>query len=299
MKLFSKRYFLIFLKGMSMGAADIIPGVSGGTIALISGIYEELITTISNFNFSKFSILKKQNFNFFWKEINGNFILSLFLGIILSIILLSNTILYIIKEFPIQIWSFFFGLIFSSIFYLIKEIKPIKILNVFFVFSGITISYFLTTITPSTENISLIYLFFASIAAIIAMILPGISGAFILILFGVYEVVLKTINDFINMLITLSFQNFDILFSKLFTITLGIFFGLISFSKIIKWMFNHYKKNILSFLIGMMIGSLPEIWPLKKNYISFENIIIYVSIFMMIGFLVLIVLEKFSKKNKR
>ena len=281
-----------------MGFSDLIPGVSGGTIAFITGIYKELIDTLVGLNFSKIKLIRNENFLNFWISINGNFIFSLSLGIISSILIFSKLIAYLLKNFSIEIWSFFFGLILSSIIYFTKKYSLLSKLNLILIILGAMLSYFLTLISPSEQEITLIYLFFSSMVAIIAMILPGISGGFIFILFGVYEHIITVINDFTNKLIRFDFNSFDDTFYKLIVIIMGIITGLKLFSKILKWLIENHEKKTLSILMGIMIGSLPKIWPLKTydsiiNYYNIFNSIFFVAI----GILILTLLERKSKKK--
>jgi putative membrane protein len=254
----------VFLKGMTMGIADVIPGVSGGTIALITGIYEELINSIDHLNLKALSTLKKEGFNSFWNKINGKFLLPLLLGIGTSIVLFSGLIHHLLNEYPIPVWSFFFGLITSSILLLLKQYKPNSIKSILFLLIGLIIAFSITQITPKGGEISLAYLFFCSMIAIIAMILPGISGSFIYILLGAYETVIYTSKNSILALLNFDWENFLLIYSRLAAIGLGIIVGLKAFSKILKWLFNHKKQETLMVLIGFMTGALPKIWPWQK-----------------------------------
>ncbi len=191
-----------------MGIADVIPGVSGGTIALISGIYEELIDSIDNLNFTSLLVLKKQGFSEFWIKINGRFLLPLILGIGSSIVLFSGIIHDLLIEYPIPVWAFFFGLICGSIVLLLKQNKPNSITSITSLITGFVLAYSITQITPSGGEVSLPYLFFCSMIAIIAMILPGISGSFIYILLGAYETVIHTSKNSILALINFEWDNF-------------------------------------------------------------------------------------------
>ncbi len=281
-----------------MGFSDLIPGVSGGTIAFITGIYKELIETLVDFNLSKLKLIRKKDFHGFWVSINGNFIFSLSLGIISSILIFSRLIAYLLKNFSIEIWSFFFGLILSSVIYFIKKYSLLNKLNFILMLLGAIFSYSLTLITPSQKEITLFYLFFSSMVAIIAMILPGISGGFIFILFGVYEYIIKIINDFTNKLIDFNFKSFDDILYKMIMIALGIVTGLKLFSKILKWLIENHEKKTLSILMGIMIGSLPEIWPLKTYDSLINNYNIFYSIFFVsIGVIIVTLLENKIKKN--
>jgi putative membrane protein len=249
---------------MAMGIADVIPGVSGGTIALITGIYEELIFSIDNLSFRSLLILKKNGFSTFWNAINGRFLLPLILGVGTSIVLFSGLIHFLLHEYPIPVWAFFFGLICFSILLLLKQNQPKTLKSVLFLILGFIIAYSITKITPNGGEISLGYLFFCSMIAIIAMILPGISGSFIYILLGAYEVVLNTSKNSILALVYFEWDNFVETYSRLSVIGLGIVVGLKTFSKFLKWLFTHQKQATLMVLIGFMIGALPKIWPWQK-----------------------------------
>lgn len=246
-----KDYILIFFKGIAMGAADTVPGVSGGTIAFITGIYEELITSISNVNFSILSTWKKEGFVAMWKKLNGNFIVTLLSGIAFSIFTLMRATRYMLENYPIIVWAFFFGLVLASIWYVGKQIKIWRPATIIALVLSSIIAYWITTISAvnGTDHSDL-FLFFAGAIAVIAMILPGISGAYILILLGAYEEITHIISDF------------D--FRRIFIVGAGIIVGLLSFSKVLKWLFSKYENLTLAALTGFIIGSLNKIWPWKE-----------------------------------
>lgn len=247
-----KDYIIIGLKGMAMGAADVVPGVSGGTIAFISGIYEELLGSISNVKIGLFKTLKQDGFKAAWTQLNGNFLASLFLGIFISIISLAKAIKYLLENEPILLWSFFFGLVLASIIYIAKQITKWNILSVVVLIIGAFLAYYITTLNPLvSENSSPIFIFIAGAIAICAMILPGISGSFILVLLGAYKPILNALNnkDFKTILIFMA----------------GAIIGLLTFSRVLKWLFKHYKNLTLAALTGFIIGSLNKIWPWKET----------------------------------
>jgi putative membrane protein len=247
-----KDYIVIGLKGMAMGAADVVPGVSGGTIAFISGIYEELLVAISSVNLDLFKTLKKEGFKAAWKQLNGSFLLSLFAGIFISIISLAKAIKYLLENEPILLWSFFFGLVLASIIYIAKQITKWNFIAVIVLVLGAFLAYYITTLNPLvSENSSSLYILLAGAIAICAMILPGISGSFILVLLGAYKPILDALN------------NRD--FKTIFIFIVGAIIGLLSFSKILKWLFAHYKNYTLAVLTGFIIGSLDKIWPWKET----------------------------------
>ncbi len=252
MKRSLKDYIIISLKGMAMGAADVVPGVSGGTIAFISGIYEELLNSISSFNLSLFSVLKNEGFMKVWKMVNGRFLLALFIGICISVLSLAKLIENLLENHPILIWSFFFGLVLASIIYIAKQIKIWNIKCYLYLIFGLIFAYYISTLNPVlTQNSSPWFLFLAGMIAICAMILPGISGSFILVLLGAYKPILNAINtkDFFSIIIFMA----------------GAILGLLTFSRVLKWLFSKYKNYTLALLIGFITGSLNKIWPWKET----------------------------------
>ena len=247
-----KDYLVIGLKGMAMGAADVVPGVSGGTIAFISGIYEELLGSISNVNFDLLKTLKQDGFKAAWKEVNGNFLLSLFIGIFVSIVSLAKAIKYLLENEPVLLWSFFFGLVLASVIYIAKQITKWNSVAILALILGSFLAYYITTLNPLvSENSSILFMFIAGAIAICAMILPGISGAFILVLLGAYKPVLAAVND----------RDYK----TVAAVGFGAIIGLLAFSKVLKWLFTHYKNYTLAVLTGFIIGSLNKIWPWKET----------------------------------
>ena len=234
-----------------MGAADIVPGVSGGTIALITGIYQELITTIKNINLDLFKSFFASGYKKFWIELNGNFLITLLLGIFTSVILLAQVIVFLLENHEYKLWGFFFGLIVASAVLILKDIQSFSINLAFWVLVGIiaagAISLSNSTNIPNTD----VYVFFTGSIAITAMILPGISGSFILLLLSKYEFIINAIKDFELRVI--------IVFAA------GCIFGLIIFSRFLYYLFQNYKNKLLSLLSGFLIGSLIKIWPFRQN----------------------------------
>ncbi|MEC7771383.1 MAG: DUF368 domain-containing protein [Bacteroidota bacterium] len=243
-------YVFVTLKGMAMGAADVVPGVSGGTIAFISGIYEELITSINSIDFTLVKILRKDGIKAVWNKVNGNFLLSLFLGILISVLSLAKFLSWLLENEPVLLWSFFFGLVLASIFFVGKEITKWTLGTAVVLVFGAALAFFITEL-PANDNVdSLPYLFLSGALAICAMILPGISGAFILVLLGSYKTILDAVHE----------RDIKIIL----TVGVGAIFGLLSFARLLKWMFNHYKNITLALLTGFILGSLNKIWPWKK-----------------------------------
>lgn len=244
-----KSMLFLYLKGAAMGAADIVPGVSGGTIALITGIYEELISSIKNINSKLFKILLKNGIKEFWSALNGNFLLVLLTGIYTSVILLAQVIVFLLVNHEFKLWGFFFGLIIASAFLILKDIQSHNIKSILLMLFGIliaaTISLSSTTSFPNSD----IFIFITGSIAITAMILPGISGSFILLLLSKYEFIINAIKDF------------DIRVILVFG--LGCICGLLIFSRFLHFLFQNYKDNLLSVLSGFLIGSLIKIWPFR------------------------------------
>lgn len=272
-----RKYLLLYFKGLLMGAADIVPGVSGGTMALITGIYKELISSIDQISLKQIGLLHKEGFTAFWKGVNGSFLLPLFLGIASGIIFLSGAITYLLDQHPILLWSFFFGLILASIYVLIKQFSIKTFTHYSLLLLGFIIAFGITQLKPAGASNNLLYLFFSSMIAIIAMILPGISGAFIFILLGVYKEVLATVKGAITVLLDFNWISFKAVYTRVVVIGLGIMIGLKLFSRLLTWLFNHKKEATLSVLIGFMIGALPKIWPWKQSKII-ENQITYTNV---------------------
>ena len=244
-------YFVIGLKGMAMGAADVVPGVSGGTIAFISGIYEELLSTISNVNLSLLRTLKTSGIKAAWKQLNGSFLTALFLGVFVSIVSLAKVIKNLLESQPILLWSFFFGLVLASIIYIARQITNWNFKAFLILVLGAALAFYITTLNPLvSENSSSLFLFLAGAIAICAMILPGISGSFILVLLGAYKPVLEAVNN----------RDFKIIL----TFMAGAVVGLLTFSRVLKWLFKKYKNLTLAVLTGFIIGSLNKIWPWKE-----------------------------------
>lgn len=251
-KLRSKSGYLgVAARGILMGAADAVPGVSGGTIAFITGIYEELIYSLKQCGFSALKILFQKGFTATWQHINGGFLLALFSGVIVSILTISGVVLHLLANHPILLWSFFFGLILAAVWSLIRHIDKweVGIITTFLI--GTIGAFFITTISPTTIETSPLIVFLSGMIAICAMILPGISGSFILLLLGMYAPMLTAVKEL--QLITLC------IFAS------GCVAGLLSFSHVLSWMFKYYKTMTLALLGGFMLGSLNKVWPWKQT----------------------------------
>ncbi len=233
-----------------MGAADVVPGVSGGTIAFITGIYEELINSIKSINLTAIKLLLSFKLAEFWKAINGTFLISVFIGVGISVFSLAKGLEYLLHHYPILVWSFFFGLIVASAIYVARSIKRWKADTIIGGLAGIVIAYLITVITPAEANTSYWFIFLSGAIAICAMILPGISGSFILVLLGMYKFILSAVGD-MNMAVILTFL-------------VGAAVGIIAFSNVLSWLLKKYHNTTIAVLAGFMVGSLNKVWPWKE-----------------------------------
>ena len=306
-----KDYVIIALKGMGMGAADVVPGVSGGTIAFITGIYEELINTIKSVNLSSIKLLLQFKLKDFWKAINGNFLLALITGIFVSFYSLAKGIKFLLDEQPILIWSFFFGLIVASAIVIARKITEWKLRTIIAMILGAAIAYMITVVTPAETPTSYWFLFLSGALAICAMILPGISGAFILVLLGSYNHILSALSS--------------IKLDVIAVVGAGAAIGILSFSHLLSWLLKKYHNMTIGLLSGFMIGSLNKVWPWKETISTYtdshgvekpldqENILpgtfeslfnqdsqLYVALILAVaGFLLIWIMEKYSPEESK
>jgi putative membrane protein len=240
----------LFLKGMAMGAADVVPGVSGGTIAFISGIYEELLSSIKAFGPDTIAVLRKQGLLAAWRQFNGNFLITLLAGIFTSILLLVRPITWALKHEPVLIWAFFFGLVAASVQVCGRNVKKWSTGPIIAFIIGTLFAVWIGLLKAVPPQDQLIYYFFAGAIAICAMILPGISGSFILLLLGYYLPVMQAIKEFDLPIII--------------TFALGCIIGIMSFSRVLTWLFARHHDVAVASLSGFLLGSLSIIWPWKE-----------------------------------
>ena len=301
-----KKYVILILKGFSMGAANVIPGVSGGTIALITGIYEELIDSLKSFNIQALKLLLKGEFKTFISHINLKFLFAVFFGTALSIISLARVLEYFFKQNEQMVWSFFFGLIIASIYYVAKMINSWNISSIVFLLVGITFATSLAFLKPLSENSSSYYLFICGIVSVASMILPGLSGSYVLILMGNYHLImLHSVSD--------PFSNLNILFP----VILGSIIGFLTLSHSISYILKKHYDSTISLLTGFIVGSLLIIWPWKvpletilgrngdlkvisynwilPDFVAIENI--YCFILILAGIAVVFLIEFLGKMN--
>ncbi len=246
-----KQHSLLYVKGMAMGAADVVPGVSGGTIAFLTGIYEELLDSIKSVGPGSVKILFSEGPKAFWAAVNGNFLLILMLGIATSIVSLARVITHLLATYPNLLWSFFFGLILVSSLYMAKQITRWSVSNILSLSFGAVAAYSITVLSPAEVEATSISLFLAGSIAICAMILPGISGSFILLLLGMYSHVMDAI------------KGFDVGVLAIFAA--GCIAGLMVFSRFLSWLLSRYHEATMALLTGFMLGSLNKVWPWKHT----------------------------------
>ena len=256
-----KQLLGVYFKGMAMGAADIVPGVSGGTIALIAGIYERLINALSSIGPNLWQIFRQEGgikgLVAVWRQVDATFLLCLLLGIATSFLTLAGMIKHLLDNEPLLIWSFFFGLVVATVFILLSEIKRWNIGRAVLFIIGIVTAVTISSLPLLTTTPSLPYLFFAGAIAICAMILPGISGSFILLLMGAYDTVLEAVHT----------HNFTVIF----TVMAGMATGLLLFTRALKWLLSRYYQATLALLTGFIAGSLVKVWPWKVDALGSLN----------------------------
>ena len=307
-----KTTIFTFLKGMAMGIAEIIPGVSGGTIAFITGIYEKLLDSIKAFRPSLLVTLKNDGIKGVWNEINGTFLVALFGGMAVSIVLFTKLITGLMETNKEMLWAFFFGLIVASAIFIGRMIKEwdLKIVGILLV--GLAIAFYITIAAPAQGTDALWMVFLAGMIAISAMILPGISGSFILLLMGMYQIILPAVSAFID---ERSMETLTVV--AVFAV--GCLIGILTFANIFSWTFKNYKEQTLALLTGFMIGSLNKVWPwrnvlqtrenskgeivpfLEKSVLPSayegESMIVGVIILMIVGAAVVFALERFGSEK--
>ena len=281
-----KDYALLMLKGLGMGAADVVPGVSGGTIAFIVGIYDELIDSIKSINMQSLKLLFTGKLRAFWKAINGNFLFFLIAGIAISVFSLAKLITFLLETEPVLVWSFFFGLVLASTWFVSKDIKEGNWKTVPSFLAGAVIAYYITVATPAETPTHLLFIFLCGAIAICAMILPGISGSFILVLLGKYFYIMEAVK-------TLDFVVLGVF-------ALGCLLGITSFSRLLSYALKHLRNITLAVLSGFMLGSLNKVWPWKvvengteQNVLPQTEVAEGIAL-MLVGFFLVYVLEKVS-----
>lgn len=312
----------LMLKGMAMGIAEVIPGVSGGTIAFITGIYERLLNSIKAFGPGLITTLRKEGIGRAWQAINGNFLVSLLLGMGAGVVVGVIGVTHLLETYPPAVWAFFFGLIIASAIYVGKQVEQWNWKTITLLIIGAIVAYGITVLTPASGSTNLLFVFFCGMIAISALILPGISGSFILLMLGMYTyIVSETLKEALKTFAT----------DKLITLgvfALGCLAGLATISRLLSWTFKHYRSATLAVLTGFMLGSLNKIWPWRNpiewlrdasgaiikedgvpkkilleanvlpNAYDGEPLTLWVVITMIIGFAIVFLLEKLDQSPK-
>lgn len=294
-----KDYAILTLKGMGMGAADVVPGVSGGTIAFIVGIYDELINSIKSINGESLKLLFSGNLKAFWQYIHANFLFSILLGIGISVFSLAKVITWLLVAHPVLVWSFFFGLVLASTWFVSKDIKEWNWKTIAGFVAGAIIAFYITIATPAETSAEWWFIFICGAIAICAMILPGISGSFILVLLGKYFFIMEAVKT-LNIKVMLIFAA-------------GAFIGITTFSRVLSYALKYFRNITLAVLTGFMLGSLNKVWPWKEkietmadgHIIELESNIlpsgqVWKAVTLaLIGFFSVYFLEKLSTKASR
>ncbi len=254
-----KKYISIILKGFAMGAANVIPGVSGGTIALITGIFERLINAIKSFDGTAIKLLFRGKIKELIKHTDLYFLIAVFFGMVVSVVSLAKLLEYLFVQYPVFVWSFFFGLILASVYYVGKTINRWNLSVIVTFIIGTSSAIIISMLNPATQNDSFFYLIICGVVAICSMILPGLSGSFILILLGNYQLVMiQAVN------------NVDL--KIIVPVMIGAIGGLIAFSHILSWIYNKHKDQTISVLTGFILGSLSILWPWKNEIYSVDMV---------------------------
>ncbi|MFP4280385.1 MAG: DUF368 domain-containing protein [Halochromatium sp.] len=244
-----KDYALVLLKGLAMGAADVVPGISGGTIAFITGIYQELLDSLKSINLDSARRLFSEGPLAFWQAINGPFLLALLLGIGIGIFSLARVFTFLLEHHAVLLWAFFFGLILASAIYVARQLSW-SMANAAMGIAGAVFAFSITLVTPAETTHALWFVFLSGLIAICAMLLPGISGSFILLLLGQYGFIMGAISD-LNLVIIMVFGT-------------GAAIGLLAFSHLLSWLLDRYPNSTIALLTGFMIGALNKVWPWKQ-----------------------------------
>ncbi len=286
-------YLIIYLKGMAMGISDLIPGISGGTIALITGVYDDFISSLNNLKIKNIRSIIKSDFYLKFKEFKFDFLIFLALGIISSILIFSKIISNLLINYPQEISSFFFGLILASIPFILKGIKVFSFNYLPFLIGSILITSYLLGLNNINGEISLIYIFICGFFCSCAMILPGISGAYILLIFSSYDFILEKLNIFLT-----DFNFNDFIWIGVFI--LGILTGILTFSRFVKYLLHKHKNKTIVSLSGLIIGSLPILIPFEITELNTDYVISNSTIFICFGLgIFLLIGINFMSKNEK
>lgn len=289
---------IIAVKGFLMGAANVIPGVSGGTIALIAGIYEEIIDALNSFtDISTWKLLFQFRWKEFWQAIHGRFLLALGIGVILSILSLAKLMEYVLHSFPVQTWAFFFGLIIASALIMFKAVEKWSLKDVLFTLAGIVLGVVVCTLTPTQTPDALWFIFICGAIAICSMILPGISGSFVLVILGKYDMIMQA----------LDVTDFNI--PVLIAFAIGCVVGILAFAKFLHWLLGKWEQQTMLVLLGFILGSLIKVWPwsnmaaieASQNLLPGEPVEMHIGaaiIWCILGFALILGIDILGKRRK-
>ena len=279
---------VVAVKGFFMGAANVVPGVSGGTIALLTGIYSRIINAIDALmRISNWKLLLKGDLKAFWKAVEGRFLLALGIGVVASIFTLAKLMEYVLANHPVQTWAFFFGLILASVYYMLRDIKNLKWLDAVQVFAGLVLGLVVCTLTPTKTPDTMWFIFICGAIAVCTMILPGISGSFILVILGKYDYIMRAVSAL------------DL--PTLFVFALGCVVGILAFAKFLHWLLARYERSTMLVLIGFVLGSLVKVWPwhdlsaIPDGQLHIASALIW----CFIGLALIVAVELLSRKQGR
>lgn len=246
---------IVALKGFFMGAANVVPGVSGGTIALITGIYKEIIDALNSLmEKATWQALFKGDLKGFWKQVHGTFLLWLAIGVLLSVFSLAKLMTYVLANHPVQTWAFFFGLIIASAILMFKDIKGWRIKEILFTLAGVALGLVVCTLSPTQTPDNWLFIFLCGAIAVCTMILPGISGSFILVIMGKYDYIMQAVSEL----------NWPVLI----VFALGCVVGILAFSKFLHWLLGRFEKQTMLVLLGFVLGSLVKVWPWANDSVK-------------------------------
>lgn len=279
---------VVAVKGFFMGAANVVPGVSGGTIALLTGIYSRIINAIDALmRISNWKLLLKGDLKAFWKAVEGRFLLALGIGVVASVFTLAKLMEYVLANHPVQTWAFFFGLILASVYYMLRDIKNLKWLDAVQVFAGLVLGLVVCTLTPTKTPDTMWFVFICGAIAVCTMILPGISGSFILVILGKYDYIMRAVSAL------------DL--PTLFVFALGCVVGILAFAKFLHWLLARYERSTMLVLIGFVLGSLVKVWPwhdlsaIPDGQLHIASAVIW----CFIGLALIVAVELLSRKQGR
>ena len=278
-------HIITAVKGFLMGAANVVPGVSGGTMALITGIYSRIISALNAvLSVDTWKELLHGNFKEFWKKIDGWFLLALAIGVVLSVFTLAKLLEYCLAAHPVATWAFFFGLILASAFFMLKAVKGWKVADVLFLLAGIVLGLLVCTLTPSHTPDNMFFIFLCGAIAICTMILPGISGSFILVVMGKYDYMMSAVS------------NLD--WGTLAVFALGCLAGILAFAKLLHWLLARWERQTMLVLTGFVLGSLVKVWPWANVPAGSDPQVGTAILWAILGVALIVGIELVSKKKK-